>query len=80
MKKFDRNEKVQFKRTLVRYVIIGELLYRRLFDGELLRCLTQDKIATTLEQAHNGLYDGHFHAKALYTKIMQIGYYWSTME
>jgi len=29
--------------------------------------LTQHEIATTLEQAHDGLCGGHFHAKALYT-------------
>lgn len=38
---FDRNERVRLKRTAIRYVIIGEVLYRSSFDGVLLRCLTQ---------------------------------------
>jgi len=46
---FDRNERVRLKRTAIRYVIIGEVLYRRSFDSALLRCLTQDEIATSLE-------------------------------
>lgn len=64
----------------MKYVIISDILYRRYFDGALLRCLTFDEIATALEQAHDGLCVGHFHAKALYTKILRIGYYWPTME
>jgi len=64
----------------MKYVIIGDILYRRSFNGALLRCLTQDEIETTLEQAHDGLCGGHFHAKALYKNILRIGYYWPTME
>ena len=42
--------------------------------------MTQDEIVTALEQAHDGLCGGHFHAKALHTKILRIGYHWPTME
>ena len=77
---FDRNEKVRLKRTAIKYLIIGEFLYKRSFDGALLRCLTQDEIATSLEQVHDGLCGGHFHAKVLYIKILRIRYYWRTME
>ena len=68
------------KRTAIRYVIISEVLYRRSFDGTFLICLTQDEIATTLEQAHDGLCGGHFHAKALYINFLIIGYYWPIMK
>lgn len=61
------------------YAIISDVLYIGSYDGALLRCLTHDKIATNLEQAHEGLYDGHFHVRALYTKILRIGYYWPIM-
>ena len=54
----------------MRYVIIGDVLYIRSFDDALLICLIQDEIATALQQAHERLCDGHFHAKALYTKIL----------
>lgn len=64
----------------MKYVIIGDILYRRSLDGALLRCLTQDEIANILEQAHDGLWGAHFHAKDLYIKILRIGYYWPTME
>jgi len=36
---YDKNEKVRLKRTAIKYAIIGEVLYRRSFDGALLRCL-----------------------------------------
>jgi len=78
--RYTKNDRLRLRRTTMTYVIIGDILYRRSFDGALLRCLTYDEIATTLEQAHDGLCGGHFHAKALYTKILRIGYYWATME
>ena len=59
----------------MKYVIIDDILYRRSFDGALLRCLTQDEIAIALKKSHDGLCGGHFHAKALYTKLLRIGYY-----
>lgn len=37
---YDRNERVRLKRTVINYVIIGEVLYIRSFDGALLRFLT----------------------------------------
>lgn len=42
--------------------------------------MTQDEIATTLEQAHDGLCGGHFHSKVLHIKLLRIGYYWPTIE
>lgn len=71
----DRNDKIKLKITAIKYVIIGEFLYRRSFDGTLLRYLTQDKNITILEQAHDNLCGGHFHAKVLHTKLLRIGYY-----
>jgi len=59
------NEKVILKRIAIKYVIIAEVLYRRSFDGALLRCLIQYKIAIALEQAHNGLCGGNFFAKSI---------------
>ena len=72
---FDRNEKVRLKRKDVKYVIIGEVLYKSSFDGALFRCIIQHEIVLALEQAHDGLFGGYFHAKALYTKLLRIGYY-----
>jgi len=60
---------VRLNITTIRYVINGDVLYRRSFDGDLLRCFTQHEIATMVEQTHEGLCGGHFHGKALYTKI-----------
>lgn len=54
----------------MKYVLISDILYRRYFDGALLRCLIHEEIATTLEKAHDGVCGDHFHAKALYTKLL----------
>lgn len=61
-------------------MIINDTLYKRSFYGALLRCFTHHETATTLEQAHEGLCEGKFFTKALYTKLFLIGYYWPSMK
>jgi len=46
---YDRNKRIRYKRKTIKYVIIGEVLYKRLFNGALLICLTQHETTTTLE-------------------------------
>lgn len=46
---FDKNEKVRLKKTTLKYVIIGYILYKKSFDGALLRCLTHHEIEATLQ-------------------------------
>lgn len=77
---YTKNDIIRLRRTTVRYVLIGDVLYKRSFNGALLRYLIEDEIATSLQQDHEGYYGGHFHAKSLYIKILRIGYYWPTME
>lgn len=77
---YTKNDIIRLRRTIMWYVILGDVLYRRSFDDSLLRCFTHDEIATSLEQAHEGLCGDHFHVRALYTKILRIGYYLPTME
>lgn len=72
---YNKNDRFRLRRIAIRYVIIDDILYIRSFDGALLRYFIQDEIATALEQAHDGLCGGYFYAKALYTKILRIGYY-----
>ena len=38
------------KRLATKYVIIAEILYKRSFNGILLRCLHVEEIETTLEK------------------------------
>ena len=68
------------KRLAIKYVIIGDILYKRSFNGILLRCLHDKEIGTTLEHAHGGACGGHFNGRSVYGKLIRMGYWWPTME
>ena len=68
------------KRLSINYVIIGDILYTRSFNGILLRCLHDEEIDTTLEHAHGGACGGHFNGRLIYGKLIRMGYWWPTME
>jgi len=80
MEHFDKIEKIILKRSALKYVIIGDILYRRSFYGDLLRCLPHNEVEITLQQVDDGLCGGNLFAKVLYTKLLRIEYYWPIME
>jgi len=51
------------------YYIDGEILYKRSFDGTLLRCLSDLEANKALQEVHGGIYathtNGHMMAKQL---------------
>lgn len=70
----------QFEGYLLGYFPSGEVLYKRNYDGELLRCINIKEAKKILFKIHEGNCmtnaSGHIIAK----KILQQGYFWPTME
>lgn len=66
---FYHNAIIRFKKLAAKYVINGDLLYRRSFDSIILRCLMQNEIYMALHQAHDGICGGHFNANFFISKI-----------
>ncbi|XP_077223005.1 uncharacterized protein LOC143856622 [Tasmannia lanceolata] len=62
------------------FVICGNELYRRSFDGIQLLCITEDQAVKILEKTHEGVCGPHMNGKMLARKILRLGYYWPTME
>ena len=73
--KLDRKEQVRMKRLATRYVIIRDVLYKRSFNGILLRCLLNEDVDTTLEHVHGGACRGHFHGRSIFGKLIRMGYW-----
>ena len=63
-----------------KYIIVGSTPFRQGFNGELLRCLIDDKAYKVIGEAHYGAYGGHVNGPMLVKKILQQDYYWPTME
>jgi hypothetical protein len=59
-----------------------EILYKRSFDGTLLRCLNENEIEQALKEVHEGICaihaNGHGHTMA--KQIQRSRYFWLTME
>ncbi|XP_049344694.1 uncharacterized protein LOC125809066 [Solanum verrucosum] len=54
-------------------------LYRRSFEGVLLRCLGEEEAVQALQEAHSGMCGSHQSGPKLHFHIKRMGYYWATM-
>ncbi|KAJ6850213.1 uncharacterized protein M6B38_265620 [Iris pallida] len=55
------------------------MLYRRSYDGLLLRCLSENKAKQILREAHDGVCGAHQPGPKLQDRIRRMGYYWPSM-
>jgi ribonuclease HI len=76
----DTKAKRTLRLQIVRYVLQGQVLYRRNLDGVLSRCLTPDQAQMALEQCHSGVCGGHFSAKTTAAKVLHAGYFWPSLH
>jgi len=60
--------------------MLGDILYRRGFDGILLHCLEWADSQIVILSAHDGICKGHFSRPAITKCLMRMGYYWPIME
>lgn len=55
------------------HVLVDEILFRRLFNGMLLRCL--NKSIEVRKEKHEGIYGEYFSLMVRTHKIIQVGFY-----
>ncbi|KAJ6828056.1 uncharacterized protein M6B38_364800 [Iris pallida] len=77
----DPKEAVSVRRRSLRfyYDTATKTLYRRSFDGLLLRCLSNEEAAEALREAHDGTCGAHQPGPKLQDRLRRMGYYWPTM-
>jgi hypothetical protein len=61
------------------YVLVAEILFRRNYDGMLLRCVDEKKAQELIKEFHEGICGGHFAPTATTHKIIRAGYYWPSI-
>ena len=61
------------------YQIINRILFRKNYDGVLLRCLEKEDAKKVIAELHDGLAGGHFFGDTIAHKILRAGYYWPTL-
>jgi hypothetical protein len=67
-----------------RYFVLGNFLFRRSFDGILLRCVNNEEAHKLLQETHGSSnyvihVGGHFSTKTIAFKIIRKGYYWPSI-
>jgi hypothetical protein len=74
----DTNDRKVRKQSL-KYVIIGNEMYRRTVEGLLLKCLDKEKARIAMEEVHEGLCGTHQSAPKMKWTLKHAGLYWPTM-
>ncbi|XP_060177701.1 uncharacterized protein LOC132607626 [Lycium barbarum] len=75
----DSRRITEIHRPASRFFCYKDTLYRRSFEGVLLRCLGEDEAVQALQEAHSGLCGSHQFGPKLHFHIKRMGYYWPTM-
>lgn len=75
-----KSDKKAFKLKSSHFCILWDVLYRRGFNGILLRCLEYKDSQVTISCTHDGICEEYFSGPAIIKWLIHIGYYWPTME
>ena len=61
------------------YHIIDGILFRKNYDGVLLKCLEKEDSQKVIIELHDGPAGGHFSGDTIANKILRTRYYWPTL-
>ncbi|XP_019184828.1 PREDICTED: uncharacterized protein LOC109179800 [Ipomoea nil] len=61
------------------YVVSGDKLYKRSYNGTLLRCLYPDEAKLVIKEVHEGVCSAHQGVYTIARRIMLQGYFWPKM-
>ncbi|XP_049405316.1 uncharacterized protein LOC125868805 [Solanum stenotomum] len=75
----DPRRRTDIRRRAPRFLYYKDTLYRRSFEGVLLRCLGEEEAIQALQEAHSGVCGSHQSGPKLHFHIKRMGYYWPTM-
>ena len=70
-KSTDKNDQLAIRRLSTNYIICGEWLYRRSYDGIHLICVIAKEAQQIIEEVHESNYGLHMNAHMLSRKIMR---------
>ncbi|XP_073262690.1 uncharacterized protein [Populus alba] len=75
-----KTDKKTLRRLAMSFYLDGEILYKRSFDGTLLRCLNATDARKALQEVHEGICSTHAGGHMMARKIQRAGYFWMTLE
>ncbi|KAL4031315.1 hypothetical protein IC575_009591 [Cucumis melo] len=75
----DPRHRAEIRRRAARFIYYKDTLYRRSYEGLLLRCLGKEESTKALEEAHSGICGVHQSGPKLQYQLKRMDYYWPTM-
>jgi hypothetical protein len=69
-------ERRTLKMNSNQYALIADVLFRRNYDGMLLRCVDEKRYQELMKEFHKGICGGHFAPTTTAHKIIRVGFYW----
>ncbi|XP_075515311.1 uncharacterized protein LOC142549951 [Primulina tabacum] len=76
----DNAQAQKIKRQAPRFVLLNNILYRRSFQGPLLKCLSEKKVDYVLREIHEGCCAEYLGGISLARKTMLAGFLWPTLS
>ncbi|XP_073317256.1 uncharacterized protein [Primulina huaijiensis] len=71
---------LKIKKQAPKFVILNDVLYRRSYQGPLLKCLSENEVEYVLREIHEGRCGEHLGGTALARKIILAGFWWPRMN
>ncbi|XP_049410526.1 uncharacterized protein LOC125873694 [Solanum stenotomum] len=75
----DPKRKTEIRHRAPRFLYYKDTLYRKSFEGVLLRCLGEEEAIQAMQETHSGVCGSHQSGTKLHFHIKRMGYYWPTM-
>jgi hypothetical protein len=69
-------ERRTLKMKANQYLLIVDILFKRNYDGILLRCIDENQTQEPIREFHEGICGGHFAPTSTAHKIIRFGFYW----
>ncbi|XP_054811516.1 uncharacterized protein LOC129312805 [Prosopis cineraria] len=74
------NEKKTLRRLAMTFFISQDVLYKRGYDGTLLRCVSSEEAKKIMVEVHEGICGTHANGHTMAKQIQRYGYFWLTIE
>jgi len=75
-----KNDKRMLRRLASKFVLNGDVLYKRNHDLVLLKCVDAKEAELILKEVHERTFGTHMNGHSMARKILRAGYFWMTME
>ena len=76
----DRALAHQLRKLAVRYFLQNEILFKKGYTRDPLRCLGPREARKVVREVHSSDCGSHPRKRRLYRQLLQLGYYWPTMK